>query len=207
MSIVIGFVAPEYIVMCADERVCRNGNIHSEDFRKVYYLNPNLIFGFAGNVVECYLILSDYLQDFNLYDDEKYKIDIEKTLYLSFTDVCDNVRKKIEEISKGYDRVVDISLMISGFVDGESRIKCFSMKADKLCEDEIGGEKGVLKHFVFGSKEEEKILINELNSMDRVNINNLQKVFQKTIKESSKTNETINDKMKSVFIEKPTDIK
>ena len=97
--------------------------------------------------------------------------------------------------------------MIGGFVDGESRIKCFSMKADKLCEDEIGGEKGVLKHFVFGSKEEEKILINELNSMDRVNINNLQKVFQKTIKESSKTNETINDKMKSVFIEKPKDIK
>lgn len=43
--------------------------------------------------------------------------------------------------------------------------------------------------------------------MDRVNINNLQKVFQKTIKESSKTNETINDKMKSVFIEKPKDIK
>lgn len=202
----MGFLTPEFIVMCADKRICRNGNIHSEDFKKVYYLNNNVVFGLAGSVLGNYALLSEYLEDFNLYCDENFRVDFDKTANLSFQEVCDAITDKFGKFVEKYrdsQKRPDVSIMIGGFVDGEGIVKRLFSRGDKIGEDETRGEKGVLCHLIFGSEEQEYLLKEKLENINQVSINSLQKVFQEVIDVSSQTNETINSKMNAVFIEKP----
>ena len=48
MSLVMGFVTSNYILICGDKRVKMSQDIFTEDFKKVYYCNEDIIYGFVG---------------------------------------------------------------------------------------------------------------------------------------------------------------
>lgn len=208
MSVVMGFVTQEFIVMCADKRVCRNGNIHSEDFRKVYYLNHNIIFGFAGSVLGNYTILSHYLEDFNIYSDDCFRVDFNKTKDISFEDACDTISRNFErfiEKHRDKEKIPDVSIMIAGFTETGSILRTFYVRDNKPMTDTNIGEKNALCHNIFGTKQQENILLEILDNLSEISINNIQKAFHEVIDMDSKANETINSKMNAVFVEKPAE--
>ncbi len=209
MSVVMAFVTREFTVMCADKRICRNGNIHSEDFRKVYYLNHNIIFGFAGSVLGNYILLSDYLEDFNYYSDDCFRVNFDKTKNISFEEVCNSISKKFDsfiEKYRGQEKIPEVSVMIGGFTEAGNILKTFYVRENIPGKDVIVGEENTIYHSIFGTKAQEKLLIDILGSMKEVGINGLQRTFQEVIDVDSKNNQNINAKMNAVFIEKPKNL-
>jgi 20S proteasome alpha/beta subunit len=205
----MGFVTPEFVMICGDKRICRNGNIHSEDFRKVYYFNDNIILGFAGKVIRNFEFISEYLQDFNLLSDESYKIDYNITENISFQELSEALTLKLENAKKEYEEShvsPDIEIMIGTVSNGESIMRRFYILDDKIGIDESREEEGALAYLIFGNELQESLLNQELASVEKLTINNLQSVFQEVLNVAADSDAGINKNMNAVFIENKHDV-
>lgn len=203
MSLVIGFVSPDFIMICGEERIRIGKDIFSEKFRKVYYFNSSIILGIVGKIDSNYKFIEDYLLDFNLLKDEKFVFDYEKTEKINFLDLDKILTKKFhvinnESIKTG--RFPNIRIMIGGYINGIGRIKIYSIINDKHGIYEINEEQDAMEYFVLGKPEEQEILCAALETKDKYTINDLREVFQDVIDYASKDNAGINKNMDAVFL-------
>ena len=194
MSLVIGFISPDFIMVCGEERIRMGQDIFSEKFRKVYYFNSSIILGFVGKIDSNYKFIEEYLLDFNLLRDEKFIFDYEITEKINFLDLDKALTEKFyvinnEAIKTG--KYPDIRIMIGGYVNEIGRIKIYSITNDKHDIYELKEEQEVL---------EQKILCEVLEAKDEYNINGLREAFQEVIDYASKNNAGINKNMDAVFL-------
>lgn len=112
MSLVQAVVTYSFVLMCGDKKANFKNGEESENFVKVFKLNPNIIFGIAGNIHDNQKLFHDYLN----VDFENCNLCVTKNCNETLNDFFRIITNRFNEIIKHQDS--NIHSLICGW-DGE----------------------------------------------------------------------------------------
>lgn len=210
MSLVIGFISPDFLMLCGEERIRMGEDIFCENFRKVYYFNENVVFGFVGNVNNNSRFIQEFLQDFNLLFDNQFKVDYEKTKNISFEELDIILTERHSAWKKEAQNsgvFPDSRIVIGGYINGRGVLKSYSVLKDNSDILETWEEENALGYQILGNVSDQEALYEAMNLISPSSINNLRQVFQETITNSSVKNNGINKNMDAVFLRRYANLK
>lgn len=188
MSVIMMVGCKDYIVFAGDGRGClKDGQIHSENIKKVHQLNSNIIIGFGGSKDYCDLVMGNTL-------------DFVGDSSLTYNLVLTKITKRFKELEEYYienkgKENVNIAIAIAGNTSEGLKLSTITYFKGDSSIDEISlkdHNEPIIKAFK-GSKypyiEEADLMYRESKDSS---IDNFKQIFKDVISNGSKLDFTIN---------------
>ncbi|MGG7077608.1 hypothetical protein [Clostridium sardiniense] len=200
MSLVMGVGNKEFILFAGEQR-CTNqdGDILSENYKKVYKINDNVIIGFCGDSTYCKIITK------HLFDDTFSKDDI---LNLTYKEVFNLIKSQFKSVVEQVEadtkyRKANAYIIVGGKFNRELKFSTFfyqdTLEINELNLDSMDPTLVVME----SGKCDHKLNIKQEFLKDpKISIKNFTLIFARVIADGVKSDNSINDNIRFVSIEK-----
>jgi len=203
MSLVIAVGNKDFILFAGERRKTTTNFItkevsYEEDYNKVHRINKNVLLGFGGDLAYCDEITKYLLNEkMNLREKHNLSYDqVEGFIEARFIKIVNLIEKDLNKYRKAKAYIV-----LGGLSDGVLKLSSYFYE-DALKINKFLLESNVPKIITLtsGNYDHEKYYIEEFNKNPKIEINNLKSIFQKTVNNGIKFDESINGKVDLVQI-------
>ena len=198
MSLVLAGGNKDFIIVAGDQRVMdKDGNVFSENYRKIHKINEDFIIAFAGKIPYCRAILEPVM--------ERYESGKEETMFdnINMAETIERRLRLAEEELKRTGEECYFSIIACGkSVHGRPRdvknnplfLHVYNFKNGKLSVNKnLMKDYGIRWAALYGSTYDHKKVCKQLfESNHAITKNEVKKVFNSTILNGARHDRTVN---------------
>lgn len=193
MSLVIGFVADDFLLLCGDTQLnFPDGS--KGTIQKVHIFNDSILWGYTGSVKSNLDFIQKYVTD--------GKLDITKTSSISFKELNIQLAAHYNNLKQLYDQTgmcPDFNTVIGGVENEKFVLYSYSLIESKVGINKIIAEPQSIYHLIMGKYEHET----NFNCFDHLpSIDELKQMFQDILNKGISFDDTINNQMTYVYLQK-----
>lgn len=191
VSLVQAFIHHDFVLVCSDQKLTSSEG-DEDNFKKVYKLNQNTIFGFTGQLIGNYQLFRDF---------SGYYLIPERNQNLSFNDVVNKVKKRFSLLSSMNDiqkKNANFKSIICGWDGKHMHGYCFSLlecNGFAGVREKIATDNSEIFFFNCGNAIHNDAMHATLDNMDVINIPNILKAFQNILDTGIQFDHTINNRL------------